>query len=335
MTTRYLLNRLLLALPTLFGVVTVVFILLRVVPGDPIAMMTGPGATPEDIQHLRAHYGLDRSLSAQFVIYLGQLAMGDLGTSISLRQDVGELILGRLPVTLELTVFAMLIAIGCGVCLAIVGSYWRSRWPEAIIDSVIGIIVAIPDFLWALAFILILGVVIPVMPIFGRLDLALEYQSYTEFYLIESALRGRFDVTGSVLWHMILPGVALALPLMAVGARVLKSSLNVEMTQDYAALAHTKGFSRLQVILKEALRNALIPAVTLTGVQLTFLIGGTVLIERIFGYPGLGNMAIDAVINRDLPLIQGIIIIFAIIFILVNFLIDLINTILNPRLRYG
>ena len=131
MTTRYLLNRLLLALPTLFGVVTVVFILLRVVPGDPIAMMTGPGATPEDIQHLRAHYGLDRSLSAQFVIYLGQLAMGDLGTSISLRQDVGELILGRLPVTLELTVFAMLIAIGCGVCLAIVGSYWRSRWPAA------------------------------------------------------------------------------------------------------------------------------------------------------------------------------------------------------------
>jgi len=205
-------------------------------------MMTGPGATPEDIQHLRAHYGLDRSLSAQFVIYLGQLAMGDLGTSISLRQDVGELILGRLPVTLELTVFAMLIAIGCGVCLAIVGSYWRSRWPEAIIDSVIGIIVAIPDFLWALAFILILGVVIPVMPIFGRLDLALEYQSYTEFYLIESALRGRFDVTGSVLWHMILPGVALALPLMAVGARVLKSSLNVENDARLCCAGSHKGF---------------------------------------------------------------------------------------------
>ena len=132
---------------------------------------------------------------------------------------------------------------------------------------------------------------------------------------------------------MILPGTALALPLMAVVARVLKSSLTVEMTQDYVALAKTKGYGRLRIILKEALRNALIPAVTLTGVQFTFLVGGTVLIERIFGYPGLGNMAIDAVINRDLPLIQGIVITFAMLFILINLLIDILNAFLNPRLR--
>ena len=335
MTIRHLLQRTLLAIPTLLGVITIVFVLLRVVPGDPIAMMIGPGATEDDILRLRAHYGLDRTLPTQFLIYLGQLASGDLGTSISLRQNVGELILGRLPVTIELTVFAMLLAVISGITLAVAGTIWRHHWPEAVIDSIIGIIVAIPDFLWALSFVLILGVVIPIMPIFGRLDLTVQFQAYSEFYLLESLVRGRFDVTGSVIKHMILPGTALALPLMAVGARVLKSSLTVEMTQDYVALAKTKGYGRLRIILKEALRNALIPAVTLTGVQFTFLVGGTVLIERIFGYPGLGNMAIDAVINRDLPLIQGIVITFAILFILINLLIDILNAFLNPRLRNG
>jgi peptide/nickel transport system permease protein len=334
MSSSYLLNRLLLAVPTLAGAVTITFVLLRVVPGDPIAMMTGPGATEADIAQLRAHYGLDHSLLRQFVIYLGQLMTGDLGTSISLRQNVGELIVGRLPVTIELVSFAMLIAVSLALALALKGTFWRGRWPERIVDGFIGIVVAIPDFLWALSLILILGVAIPVMPIFGRMDLTISFDSWTNFYLIESLLRGQFEVTRSVLHHMVLPAVSLALPLMAITARVLKSCLNAEMNREYVTLARTRGFGRLRVIYSQALRNALVPATALSGVQFTFLIGGTVLVERIFGYPGIGNMAIDAVINRDLPLIQGLVLTFAVLFIAVNLLIDLFITFLDPRLRH-
>lgn len=334
MSSSYLLNRLLLAVPTLAGAVTITFVLLRVVPGDPIAMMTGPGATEADIAQLRAHYGLDHSLLRQFVIYLGQLMTGDLGTSISLRQNVGELIVGRLPVTIELVLFAMLTAVSLALALALKGTFWRGRWPERIVDGFIGIVVAIPDFLWALSLILILGVAIPVMPIFGRMDLTISFDSWTNFYLIESLLRGQLEVTRSVLHHMVLPAVSLALPLMAITARVLKSCLNAEMNREYVTLARTRGFGRLRVIYSQALRNALVPATALSGVQFTFLIGGTVLVERIFGYPGIGNMAIDAVINRDLPLIQGLVLTFAVLFIAVNLLIDLFITFLDPRLRH-
>ena len=334
MSSSYLLNRLLLAVPTLAGAVTITFVLLRVVPGDPIAMMTGPGATEADIALLRAHYGLDHSLLRQFVIYLGQLMTGDLGTSISLRQNVGELIVGRLPVTIELVLFAMLTAVSLALALALKGTFWRGRWPERIVDGFIGIVVAIPDFLWALSLILILGVAIPVMPIFGRMDLTISFDSWTNFYLIESLLRGQLEVTRSVLHHMVLPAISLALPLMAITARVLKSCLNAEMNREYVTLARTRGFGRLRVIYSQALQNALVPATALSGVQFTFLIGGTVLVERIFGYPGIGNMAIDAVINRDLPLIQGLVLTFAVLFIAVNLLIDLFITFLDPRLRH-
>ena len=298
-------------------------------------MMTGPGATEADIAQLRAHYGLDHSIAHQFVLYLGQVITGDLGTSISLGQDVGELIIGRLPVTVELVLIAMLIAASLALVLALTGTFWRDRWPERLVDGFIGIVVAIPDFLWALSLILILGVAIPIMPIFGRMDLTVSFDSWTNFYLTESLLRGEFEVTRSVLHHMVLPAVSLALPLMAITTRVLKSCLNAEMNREYVTLARTRGFSRLKVIYSQALRNALVPATTLSGVQFTFLIGGTVLVERIFGYTGIGNMAIDAVINRDLPLIQGLVLTFATLLILVNLLIDLLVTILDPRLRHA
>jgi peptide/nickel transport system permease protein len=229
----------------------------------------------------------------------------------------------------------MLIAASLALVLALTGTFWRDRWPERLVDGFIGIVVAIPDFLWALSLILILGVAIPIMPIFGRMDLTVSFDSWTNFYLTESLLRGEFEVTRSVLHHMVLPAVSLALPLMAITTRVLKSCLNAEMNREYVTLARTRSFSRLKVIHSQALRNALVPATTLSGVQFTFLIGGTVLVERIFGYPGIGNMAIDAVINRDLPLIQGLVLTFATLFILVNLLIDLFVTFLDPRLRHA
>lgn len=335
MSAVFLLKRLVLAVPTLFGVTVIVFVLLRVVPGDPINMMIGPGATPQDIQALRETYGLDKSIWDQFVIYLKDLSEGRFGTSISLRQDVLELILGRLPVTIELCVLAMWLAVASGIWLGLVGAYGQGRWPEAAVDGFSGLVLAIPDFLWALLFILLFGVAIPIMPISGRIDFDTDFRPMTEFYLVESLFRGEFRVFVSVLQHMIMPAVALALPLTAIIARVLKGSLKETLTQDYIMMARAKGYDRRRIVVHEALRNALIPTVTLTGVQFTFLVGGTVLIERIFAYPGLGNMAVDAVINRDLPLIQGIVLTFAVIFLVVNLLIDLTYAVLNPRLRHA
>jgi peptide/nickel transport system permease protein len=327
------LRRLLWALPTLFGVLVVVFVLLRVAPGDPIAMMIGPGATPADIQALRALYGFDRSLPAQFFIYLGQAAAGHFGRSISLKQDVLALILAHLPLTLELSILALLLAVLIGGAAALAAVTWRGRWVERGIDVATGFVTAIPDFLWGLAGILFLGVLLPVLPVFGLLDADLRFEPASGFMLAESLLRGRFDVFGSALYHMVWPALSLALPLAAMVARVLKASLLEVLAQDYILIARVKGFSPWQVLWREALRNALGPALTLTGVQFTFLIGGTVLIERLFGLPGLGNMAIDAVINRDLPLIQGIVLTFALLFIAVNLAVDLLNTWLNPKLR--
>jgi len=335
MTWRMIVTRLLLALVTLAGVAIIVFVLLRAVPGDPIAMMIAPGATDADIANLRARYGLDKSLFDQFVIWAGDLLRGDFGTSISLRQDVLGLIAGRIPATLELAFLALLIAVLVGGGTAILSTRLRERRAETVIDSANGFLLAIPEFIWAMAFVFLLGVIWPVLPVSGRINPVSDPGFATEFLLLESLVRFRFSVTADVLAHMAMPAFALALPLAAVIARVLKSALLEAMEQEYVLLARLKGYGEFALIWREALRNAVLPALALTGVQFTFMLGSTVIVERIFAYPGLGNMAIDAVINRDLPLIQGLVLTFGLMFILINLAVDLLAVAINPRLRHA
>jgi ABC-type dipeptide/oligopeptide/nickel transport system permease component len=330
-----ILRRLLLVPPTLFGVAVVVFVLLRVVPGDPVSMMIPPGASQADIDRLRALYGLDLPIFEQFVVWLKAVLGGDFGVSISRRQGVMGLILGRLPATLELVLLATLMALAFGVGMALLGAYFRRRAPEWLVDGFVALTLAIPDFLWGLIFILAFGVLYPVLPISGRIDPSLAAHFATGFYLIESLLSGRLALAGDLVRHAILPAVALALPFAAVITRNLKASLGEAELQDYALIARARGFSRRFVLTHEALPNAVVSTVTLAAVQITFLIGGTVLVERIFSYEGIGNMAVDAMINRDLPLIQGLVIAFAIIFIAINLLVDMLVTWLDPRLQHG
>lgn len=327
--------RLLTMIVTLLGVSVVVFVIIRVAPGDPIAMMLPPGATQADIDRLRALYGLDKSLVEQYFIWLSGVLRGDFGTSISLRQDVLGLVLGRLPATLELSVAALLLATLIGVPLAILGAREQGTVVEAGIDVANGAALSIPDFLWGLVLILLFGVLAPVFHISGRISPQLDLPFATQFYLLESILRLRLDLTADIISHMFMPALALALPLAAIISQLLKISLKEVMTLDYVTLARVKGFSETQVILREALKNAALPTLTLIGVQFTFLIGGTVIVERLFSYEGLGNMAIDAVINRDLPLIQGIVLVFALLFVLINLAVDMMYALLNPRLRHG
>jgi ABC-type dipeptide/oligopeptide/nickel transport system permease component len=320
---------------TLVGVAVIVFVTIRVVPGNPIAMMLPPGATEEDVARLTALYGLDKSIPQQFAIWVGGVLRGDFGTSITTRQPVLRLVLGRLPATLELSVLALTIAVALGGAAALTGTRARGTKGEAAIDVANGMALSVPDFLWGLVLILLFGVLVPVFHISGRVSPSLELPFTTNFYLFESLLRLRFDLTADLLAHMILPALALALPLAAIIGQLLKQSLKETMHLDYVTLARTKGYGENHVILREALPNAVLPTLTLVGVQFTFLIGGTVIIERLFSYEGLGNMAIDAVINRDLPLIQGIVILFAVIFTAVNLIVDLAYAGLNPRLRHG
>jgi len=335
MLIRRILLRLLQAIPTLAGVAILVFVLVRVVPGDPVAMMIPPGAQPDDVARLYARYGLDQPIWEQFLRWSGQALHGDFGVSITSRQDVAGLIAARLPATLELVALAATLAVALGVALAVVGTRNAGRAGEVLVDAVTGFALSVPDFLWGLGFIVLFGVLLPILPISGRADPTYATGLATGFTLLESLVRLRWGITADVLRHMAMPAVALALPLAAMIARVLKSSLAEQMGQDYATLAQVKGFSRWHVIVNEALRNAAIPTVSLTGVQVTFLVGGTVLIERIFSYPGIGSLAIDAVINRDLPLIQGLILTFAVMFILINLALDLSYAALDPRLRHG
>ena len=332
---RAILIRLISTLITLFGVAVIVFVVIRVVPGNPIAMMLPPGATEADIARLETQYGLDKSIFQQFTIWLGGVLQGDFGTSISLRQPVSELVLDRLPATLELSIVALLIAMLIGGALALTGTRLRDTGAEGAIDVTAGMALSVPDFLWGLVLILLFGVVWPIFHISGRISPSLDIDFTTNFYLLEALLRLRFDVIADLIGHMFMPALALAIPLAAIIAQLLKQSLKETMHLDYVTLARTKGYGENAVILREALPNAILPTLTLVGVQFTFLIGGTVIIERLFSYEGLGNMAIDAVINRDLPLIQGIVILFALLFTLVNLLVDMMYVLLNPRLRHA
>lgn len=296
-------------------------------------MMIPPGATEDDIDHLRQLYGLDKPILEQYLVWFSEVLKGDFGTSISLRQDVVELILSRLPATIELAVAAMFISVILGTSLALIGTFWSNQWPETIVDGFTGLNQAIPDFLWGLIFILAFGVLWPLLPVSGRIDPRINLDLVSQFYIVESLIRGEFSVFLTLIKHMIMPAIALALPLTAVIARSLKASLRETMTQDYIRMAQVKGFGPWRILIVEALRNAMIPTVALSGVQFNFLLGGTVLIERIFSYPGIGNMSIGAVIDRDLPLIQGLIITFAILFIVTNLVIDMSYRTLNPRVR--
>lgn len=320
---------------TLIGVAVIVFFVIRVVPGNPIAMMLPPGATEADIARLTAQYGLDKSIPAQFLIWCQGVVQGDFGTSITSNQPVLSLVLGRLPATLELSVMALVIAVALGGIIALTGTRNRGTKLEAALDVGNGMALSVPDFLWGLVLILAFGVLWPVFHISGRVTPSLDLPFTTNFYLFESLIRLRFDLWADIVSHMFMPALALAIPLAAIIGQLLKQSLKETMHLDYVTLARTKGYGENHVITREALPNAILPTLTLVGVQFTFLIGGTVIIERLFSYEGLGNMAIDAVINRDLPLIQGIVILFAAIFTAVNLIVDLSYALLNPRLRHG
>lgn len=320
-------------LPTLLGVMLCVFVLMRVVPGDPVAMMAGPGASVQDFERLRVQLGLDQALPVQFVHWVGGVLSGDWGESLSVGRPVLELVAGHLPATLELVLLTLLPACIGALAAALVLARSRARWIRWPVGVALGIAQGVPDFLWALLLMLALGVWLPVLPVSGRSDPALSFDFLTGFHLMESLLRGQLAIGIDLVSHMILPALALALPFGALLARVLTFELRQALAQPYSRFARAQGLTPWTVMHRAGLRNAWGPVLAFGGVQLVFLMGGTVLIEQTFGYPGIGRLTLSAVTQRDLPLVQALVLVYALLFLTLRLLIDVLILMADPRLR--
>jgi peptide/nickel transport system permease protein len=326
-------RRLLVAVPILLVVSVLLFTALRVLPVDPAAMSMPPNATRDEIETARWQMGLDRPLPEQYAIWLGRAVHGDFGRSIHLRRDVFPLVAETLPATIELTVAAMLVAAALGLAGGLVLFSLRDRAVETVAETGTTLLMSIPEFLWALLFIFVFGVALQAMPFTGRLDPGLQRPVVTGFLLIDALIVGRVDVWLSALRHMVLPAVALGLAFAPPVMRVLRSSLLDIYHEDYIRQARLRGIGETRILLRHALKNAILPTLTLMGVQFGFLFGGSLLVEVIYSYPGMGNLMVDAVRNADLPIIQLVGLTYCVVVLLINSVVDGLYLVLNPRLR--
>jgi len=310
---RYLLNRAWQSLLTLLLATVVVFLGVRALPGDPALALAGEDRTPEALQAIRAQYGLDQSLPVQFWHFVSNALQGDLGTSIRTGVSVNSMMRTALPVTIELAVFAILIAILLGVGAGVVAAVRRGRPSEWVANAFALFGLSVPHFWLGLLAILYLSVATGLFPASGFVPL----------------LQDPVDN----LHHLVLPAAILGLGLSAVIMRQTRSSMLDSLSTDYVRTAKAKGLGPLAVIGRHALRNSLIVVVTIVGLQLGGLISGAVVTEQIFGLPGFGKMTIDAVFQRDYPVIQGVILVTATAHILINFAVDLLYSLIDPRVR--
>ena len=286
-----------------------------------------------EVEAKRREMGLDRPLPQQYVIWLGQVAHGDFGTSIHFRRAVAGLIASTLPATIELALIAMIIAAVLGIAGGLALFHVRGTATEPVIDFGSIVLLSIPEFLWGLFFILLFGVALGLLPFTGRLSSEFQRPLVTGFLLLDTLLVGRPDMFWDALKHMILPSLALGLAFSPTIMRVLRSSLIDVYHEDYIQQARLRGLSERRVLIRHALKNAILPTLSLMGVQFGFLFGGTLLVEVIYSYPGLGNLMVDAVRNADLPIIQAVGLTYCVVVLIINTAVDALYVILNPKLR--
>jgi peptide/nickel transport system permease protein len=326
-------RRLLASVLILLAVSVLLFFVLRVLPVDPAAMSLPPTATIADIEVMRREMGLDQPLAQQYWIWLSQVQHGDFGSSIHFRRGVLGLVVSTLPATIELALLSMIIAAVLGISGGLLLFHVRGTAQEPLVDFVSILLLSIPEFLWALFFILIFGVALQWLPFTGRLDSNLRLPSGSGFLLVDALLAGRPDIFWSAMRHMILPSLALGIAFSPTIMRVLRSSLIDVYQEDFIHLARLRGLTERRILLRHALKNAILPTVSLMGVQFGFLFGGTLLVEVIFSYPGLGNLMVDAVRNADLPIIQAVGLAYCVMVLIINTVVDSLYLVLNPKLR--
>jgi peptide/nickel transport system permease protein len=320
---------------SVFGVSIVGFVLFRLLPGDPVELMVGPGYfAKEEMAALRARLGLDQPIYIQYFIWLRDFLSGNFGRSFRFDLNVIDLIMERLPATLELIIFSVIIALIIGVPIGVISAVKPGSWADRISQTTSFAGFAIPHFLWGIIFVVVFSAALRILPASGRLDMDIEVTRIIGFVLIDSLLQGNLSAFANALTHIILPSLALSMGLIAMIQRTLRSSMLDVLSEDYIFTDRMKGLSERYIIYVRALKNALMPVITIVGIQFTFLLGGSILVEKIYGWPGLGNLVFTAVQYRDLSLVQGIIMIYAIIVVLTNFVVDLIYTLVNPKVEF-
>jgi peptide/nickel transport system permease protein len=354
---RFLLQRLLLIIPVLLGIIFVTFVLVRAIPGDACIAMLGERASPAACADFRVRYGLDDNIVVQFGRYAANLATGDLGSSVKFNRPVGDILLERLPMTLELAIGAMLFALAIGVPLGILSAYKHKSALDAGAMVVANLGVSMPIFWLALLLAGLFGVVlrdtpfqlptgsrltpgITLSPLDKAWDLGELHGLAKGFFLfisnmftVNAALQGKWAIMGDALEHLILPSVALGTIPMAIIARLTRSNLLDVLGADYIRTARSKGLGERFVLFRHAMRNALLPLVTVIGLQFGALLGGAVLTETVFGLPGVGKFLVDSIFARDYPVVQGFTIIVAMLFVLMNLLVDISYAYIDPRIR--
>ena len=326
-------RRLLAAIPILLVVSALLFCVLRLLPVDPAAMSLPPNATIEEVETKRREMGLDKPLPQQYLIWLADALHGDFGRSIALRRDAASLVAATLPATIQLALCAMVIAGILGVGGGLLLFHLRGSWLEPVADLFSVLLLSIPEFLWGLILLFVFGVALQLLPFTGEVSPGLPIPHVTGFLLLDSLLVGRLDVFLSACSHLILPAVALGLAFSPTIMRVLRSSLFDIYHEDYIAQARLRGLSESRILLRHALKNASLPTLTLAGVQFGILFSGTLLVEVIYSYPGMGNLMVDAVRNADLPLIQAIGLTYCVMVLIINTTVDGLYVVLNPKLR--
>jgi peptide/nickel transport system permease protein len=309
----YVIRRLLQAVPVLVLASVAVFLLIHLVPGDPALLLAGPDATPEVVVAVRKDMGLDQPLPVQYALWAGHVLRGDLGKSYISRLPVWQLIQNALPATIELTCAAMLIAVLFGLPTGILSAVKRQSFPDWAVTAINGLALGVPNFWLGILLIIMFALILNWLPPGGRIE---------------------FLSNPGVAWKsLLLPAVTLGLHIGAALSRFTRAAMLEVLNEDYVRTARAKGVSGWGVIARHALRNALIPIVTVMGIQFGRLLGGAVIVESVFAWPGIGRMILQAVLNRDYLLVQGALLLLVVSFILINLLVDLLYGVLDPRIR--
>ncbi|HNJ97505.1 MAG TPA: ABC transporter permease [Ilumatobacteraceae bacterium] len=330
---KFVIRRLLLLIPILLGLSFLLFMWVRALPGGPATALLGERASPERIAQVNRLYGFDKPVIEQYFKYLGRIVRFDFGQSITLRKDVTAEMLRRFPATVELSLAAMVFAVGLGIPLGFVAAKRERTWVDnsSMIVSLVG--VSVPVFFLAQILKYFFAQKLSWLPTIGRLSPVRDLQHHTNFNLIDSLIEGDFGAFWDTVQHMILPGIALGTIPLAIIARITRASVLEVLNEDFVRTARAKGMSRSVVDRRHVLRNAMLPIVTVIGLQTGLLLSGAVLTEKVFAWGGLGELISGAVLDKDYPVIQGGVLFLAVVFVLVNLTVDMLYAVIDPRIR--
>ena len=331
---KYTLKRLAMAIPVIWGIVTIVFVLMRVFSANPAYLMLGQRATADRVAEVTTYLGLDQPIWKQYIIYMKQLFQGDLGTSLFSNQPVMKELLERLPATIELALFSVLIASVVGITLGVICAVKQNSFTDRIcqVGGLIGI--SLPRFWLGLMLIIAFAVNLKILPVSGRFDFMAQPKNITGFMILDSIITRDWKALGSTLRYLMLPGCSIAVSSVGTIMRYTRSTMLETIRQDYIRTARAKGLRERTVVVRHALKNALIPIVTVIGMELGGLFGGSVLTETIFAWPGVGKYVVDGINNSDYAVVQGGCMLVAIISVMMNLVVDLLYGTLDPRIRY-